>query len=373
MLLVVAAAALGVGAALAGLAYAILTLNTVRQYRDLGTAADWLLFVGTGTGLAAVSVTAWDISIQRGWQQAGELFGAVAASLVVAIGTLVVAANAPGGSNAGSVVSAVGIGGWAVLTLIAAARRSIAEQSGAPGRQSDLWLIATGALVVLAVAVGLPSPSARGRALPIAESVLFLVAFAVLAATLHAAAGRGFFTSRRLRILNLGLAGLAVSHLAAAISSGFVFGPSAGLTTVRVGLSIPAFLEAIAWAIVTLAAFRRFADLSIAAGPILTSPSPAWSPNTPTETRAGSGWVFRPRRPTPPPAPPPWASPPPPPNTLTGEQPPDPTVPIPEQPPTEQVPAAGPVASHCGVQLPAGAAFCPRCGQPVSTPGAPTA
>lgn len=365
MLLVVAAAALAIGAVLAALAYAVLTANTVRQYRDLGTAADWLLFVGTGTGLAAVAVTAWDISIKRGWQQAGEVFGAAAASLLVAIGTLVVAANAPDGSNAGSVVSAVGIGGWAVLTLIAAARRSIAEQSGTPARQSDLWLIATGALVVLAVAVGLPSPSGRGRALPIAESVLFLVAFAVLAATLHTAAGRGFFTSPCLRILNFGLAGLAVSHLAEAISSGFVFAPSAGLTTLRVGLSIPAFLESIAWTVVTFAAFRRFADLSVAAGSVPASPSQASAPN-PAETRAGSGWVFRHRRPTSPPTPPPWASPTPHPNVPAGEQPPDPTVPIPQQPPTEQM------ASHCGTDLPAGAAFCPRCGQPVSTPGAPT-
>ncbi|HET9077106.1 MAG TPA: hypothetical protein VFN68_09240 [Acidimicrobiales bacterium] len=205
--LTVGAALLVLQAALACVAYAVLTRSSLGASRDLATAAGWAAFVGLAAGLAAVAVTAWDAALGAGWPRGAELVAAVGASLLIVMGQLVVAANGANGSDAGSVVIAVGVGGWSALTLFEAGRRSIAERGGGSGRQSNLWLLASGSLLVLAVASGLPAPNGPGRALPIATAVLFLVAYAGLAATFEGSTRRGFMPSGRIRVLVAGLFG----------------------------------------------------------------------------------------------------------------------------------------------------------------------
>lgn len=213
LLLTVGAGLLVLQAALGCVTYAILTPSNLRASRDLGTAVDWLAFSAFAVGLAAVAVTAWEAVIGRGWPSAVDLIGAAGASLLMTIGQLVVAANSPDGSDAGSVVIAVGVGGWMIVTLVAAARRSIAERSDGLAAQADLWLFGSGSLLLLAVAVGLPSPTGPGRALPIATGVLFVLAYAGLAATFQRSTRRGFIASRPITDLIAGLAAMAVAYL----------------------------------------------------------------------------------------------------------------------------------------------------------------
>lgn len=354
LLLTVGAALLVLQSALGCVTYAILTPANVRASRDLGTAADWLAFTAFAAGLAAVALTGWEAIIGRGGQSAVDLLGAGGSSLLMTIGQLVVAANSPNGSDAGSVVIAVGVGGWMIVALVAAARRSIAERTGGLPAQADLWLLASGSLLLLAVAVGLPSPTGRGRALPIATGVLFLLAYAGLAATFDRSTRRRLIANRCIVTLIAGLAAMAVAYLALAVGSGFVWGPSAGLTTIRVGLSIPQFLMAVAGTILAVAAFQRLSDLTALpagapTGPEFSAP-PGYPPpgyQPPPPAPPGRGWsIRRPRRSSAG-----WsAAPPAPPDPAT-------TAPV----------GTSPEAAHCGAPLPPGAAFCPRCGQPVTT------
>ena len=261
LLLVAAAGFSSVAAGLAGLAYLLLSYRTVGAFEGLATASEWVGFVALGVGLAAVATTFWAAVVTGRWQRCVELGGAAVASLLIAIGSLVTAASGPAGSGAGSVVVAVGVGGWMALCLVTAGRRSIAEQRKGARRCSDLWLVATGGLLVLAVATGLPSAAAGDQALAVAGSVLALLAYASIAAALELAGRRGDIASPRLRLLVVGLLVVAGSYLVGAVADGFVFAPSAGLGADRVGLSVPELLQAGGWAVVALAAFGRLADL----------------------------------------------------------------------------------------------------------------
>ena len=81
--------------------------------------------------------------------------------MLFVIGLLMVATSSDSNSDAGLIVSAVGLGGWAVLLLVNAARRALTEQSNGAGgqRTAHLWFAAAGALVAIAVALGYhPTP-----------------------------------------------------------------------------------------------------------------------------------------------------------------------------------------------------------------------
>lgn len=363
--LVAAAGLFALSFVLAGLAYAVLSATGAAATRALATAASWIGFAAAGAALGAVSLAAWRRALEGAWQAAAETVAAAVTTLVFTIGLLVVAADSPNGSAAGSVVAAVGLGGWAALTLVNAAGRSIAEQAAGLPRQADLWLAATGVLVVLAVAVGLPAPTTHAAALPIADSVLFLVAFAGLALVVREGRGRLYMTSRALPALVAGLALVAVSYLAAAVADGFVFSSSAKLTTVRIGLSLPPFVEAVGWAVVALAAFERLSELCG------TPARTGWrwgrrSPLGAPPSAPATGWdppahQYRPQEP-----PPEWVPPPPTVPVDTGLS---PTVQMPTAVDPGTPPGHAEVAEHCGAPLPHGAAFCPRCGQPVSPSG----
>ncbi|MBO0731330.1 MAG: hypothetical protein J2P57_18880, partial [Acidimicrobiaceae bacterium] len=251
-LFLIAASMFALGGVLDCVAYAILTDSNVRSTRDLVTAAAWIGFVAAAAGLAALSAVLWQMILAGRWSAVAELSGASAASLLVVIGLLVIAANSPDGSEAGDVVSAIGIGGWAVIALVNAARRALREQTAPLARQADLWLVSAGAVTVLAIGIGIPVGVTHGRGLAIASSILKLLGVGVLTGCLIVAMRRRFIAGRGLSTLLAGLVVLAVGFLVAAVTYGFAVSPSATLTTVRVGVSLPAFVGAVAYGVLAV-------------------------------------------------------------------------------------------------------------------------
>jgi hypothetical protein len=261
----------------------------------------------------------WYLIVRQDWGGVAEFAAAATSSLLVAIGFVVAASALPRHSQSGWIVAAVGVGGWMLLALVNAGRCSIQEQAAPVGRQSDLWLSATAGLLALAVATGLPSPSGPGQALPIAEDAVFVVAWVVLGLTVDIARHRGYLGGRGEAMLVVGLSVLAAGYLVGAVANGFVFSSSATLTTFRVGLSVPEFVQALGWAVVAFAAFQRLAQLKLGAGAGFVA--------FPQGGYGGGLAAGRPPQAQPAPRP------------------------------------GGPAAlEHCGVLLPLGAIFCPQCG-----------
>jgi hypothetical protein len=318
-LLLAASAFMVLGTLFLGLAHALLGTKTLSASQGLLTAGGWLEVVAAIGGLAAVCVVGWYLIVRQDWGGVAEFAAAATSSLLVAIGFVVAASALPRHSQSGWIVAAVGVGGWMLLALVNAGRCSIQEQAAPVGRQSDLWLSATAGLLALAVATGLPSPSGPGQALPIAEDAVFVVAWVVLGLTVDIARHRGYLGGRGEAMLVVGLSVLAAGYLVGAVANGFVFSSSATLTTFRVGLSVPEFVQALGWAVVAFAAFQRLAQLKLGAGAGFVA--------FPQGGYGGGLAAGRPPQAQPAPRP------------------------------------GGPAAlEHCGVLLPLGAIFCPQCG-----------
>jgi hypothetical protein len=322
-LLVAASGFMVLGTLFLGLAHALLGTKTLSASQGLLTAGGWLEVVATIGGLGAVCVVGWYRIVAQDWSGLTEFAAAALSSLLVTIGFVVAASALPRHSESGWIVAAVGLGGWMLLALVNAGRCSIQEQAAPVGRQSDLWLSATAGLLALAVATGLPSPSTPGQALPIAEDAVFVVAWVVLALTIDIARHRGYLGGRGEATLVVGLAVLAAGFLTGAVANGFVFSSSATLTTYRVGLSVPEFVQALGWAVVAFAAFQRLAQLKL-------------------DTGVGFG-AFLPG------------------GYDVGSAPTGPLAYQPNHPMGERMAPS----EHCGVPLPPEAIFCPRCGQRV--------
>jgi zinc-ribbon domain len=347
VLFITAAGLLALGDLLAGLASATLTMPASD---NMLTAALWVDFLSTLAGFLAVSVAAWHLVLMRGWPEVLELGGAALASLLVTIGALVTAASGPDRFGAGPVVTAVGIGGWALLTLANAGKWSIREQTVPARGQSDLWLIATIALTVLAVGTGLTSASGGGRGIPIARSVIVVVGFVLLTASLTLARRRGFVSGRGVQTMLAGLVASAAAAVVAAVGYGFAFSPSPSLTTARLGLSLPKFAQLIAWPILGIAAFQRLAQLSLAgvdrarSGDHRSSwPGQHWPPAGAGTRGQSAGWM---------PQSPSWSPQPPPPRPGDTEA-------------NGSEPGPTPCV-NCGTELATATRFCPQCGQPIA-------
>lgn len=296
-LLLIAGSIFALSGVLDCVAYAVLSNSNVRSTRDLVTAADWILFVGAAAGLAALSAVLWRLIMAGRWSAVAELSGACAASLLIVIGLLVIAANSPDGAEGGDVVSAVGIGGWAVIALVIAARRALREQAAPLIRQSDLWLVAAGAVTLLAIGTGLPVGGTYGRGTAIASSILKMMGVGVLTGCLVVAARRRFIAGRGLSTLLAGLVILAVGYLVAAVAYGFVFSPSATLTTVRIGVSLPAFVGTVGYGVLTVAAFQRLAELEALATRAPSPQQPWGAPPPGPFTGPPPPWAYTPHRP----------------------------------------------------------------------------
>ncbi len=289
----VAAALWALSSVLAGVAYATFSgPQDVGTFQDLGTASEWVLFAAGLMVLIAIAFVGWSLFVDRRWSVTWEIAGAAVSTLLIVIGLLLVAANGLQASQAGNVVSAIGLGGWAIVVVVGAARHALneAEVPGTP-RQATLRLGAAASLIIVAVSFGLPEPSFSQVSLAIADAVLVAVGTAGLVVVLSISKSKGFIKTRYFTALALGLWILVLSGVARAVAGGLVYGtPPPSFLTYRISLSIPAFLTAVAALVLGWAAFARTSELR---PPLPLQPTTAAEPGIPqpdTSTRVPSSW-----------------------------------------------------------------------------------
>jgi hypothetical protein len=284
-----AAALWALALVLAGLGEATFSLSSQGTSSDLATAASWLDFVAAFGALSACCYSAWSFLVRQDLQAALQIGGLAVATLLFAVGFLMQATSAPNFSDAGFIVSAVGLGGWAVLLVVQAARHSIQEQQNPTvPRQAGILMSGAGAIVVLAVALGLPSPSITDTALAVTGEVIYGLAWMALAMVLYVARERRFITSPQVVTVQAGLWVLFASAVVLAVTDGVIYGtPPISLTGLRLD-SIGLFIEAVGFVVLGVAAVRRMGEVPApsAAAPAIPhgSPQPPWYPPPPPET-----------------------------------------------------------------------------------------
>ncbi len=236
-----AAVVYAVGSAFAIGKYAAFTGSTAGTSTNLGHASDWLHFIGWLTLLVGVCVVGWELVLQKKLDDIWEVAVAAAATLLIAIGALVSASSSSLDSFAYvvgdiGIVGAIGVGGWAVLALIRAARRSLLEQEQSAGqtRQATLWLGVTVGALMLAVGSGF-TPGFGDQGLAIAQGVVQALGVAILVATFAIARSGRVLVARSMPSMITGLAIIAVAFLAEAVVAGIAHSSSGTLTGFRIG------------------------------------------------------------------------------------------------------------------------------------------
>jgi hypothetical protein len=273
-LLIVAAFFFAVASAFATAGYATLTADNLGTFRSLLHAAQWLYVTAAITALVAVCTAGWEVVLRRSWAGAWEVGAGALGTLLIAIGTLITAAS-ESTNVAANVVSAVGIGVWAVLVLSRAARRSLAEEKSASAgsaplpRQAMLWLVAAGGLLVLAVGYGF-TQNVTNSGVGIAAGALEAVGVAVLLGSLAVARAEGYLHGLAVLGVLAGLAVLFAAFAAIAVVAAVVFGPGVTLTGIGVGVSIAIGLQLLAGIVLGLAAWERLRQLELAQLPAHT-------------------------------------------------------------------------------------------------------
>ena len=262
-LVVVAAFIYGLGIVFAIGGYAALTPTTFGTALGLLHAAGWLRAVGWAAALAAVCAAGWELLRRGTWASASEVGAGALGTLLIAIGMLINATSAES-NPASSVVSAVGVGVWALLALSRAARRSLAGQESASEgiavqREGMLWLLAAAGLFVLAIGSSL-TPDFISKGTGVAAGAVQAVGVAILFGVLAAARARGGLTSRAAPVTLAGLACLAMGFTAAAVVSGAVFGPDATLAGLRAGVLVVVAIQMAAVVVLGLAAWLRVCE-----------------------------------------------------------------------------------------------------------------
>jgi len=254
------AAIWALGALLVCLSSALLSgPESLGTAQNLLTASSWLNVVAGFAALAAACYVTYRTFLKHLWPFVWELAGAVAATMFFVIGLLMVATSSDSNSDAGLIVSAVGLGGWGVLLFVNAARRALTEQANGKEekRIAGLWFAAAGALIVMAVALGIPVSDSTTQ---IVDSTIWFVGLVALVAVLSIAHDRRLILTEHFSVLIGGMSLMAVAKLVEAIAAGVV--PSTSLTSLRVGFSIPPFIGAIAFATLAWAALCRVGELS---------------------------------------------------------------------------------------------------------------
>lgn len=279
----VAAVLWALGSALGGLAYAVFNPSgNFTTSNNLITASAWLIFVSGLVALGAVCFVAWHLFVTRQWTRMWEANAAALATLIFVIGLLIAATQATDVSTAADVVAAVGVGGWCALVVVGAARRALLEQETAVAQhQAPIRLGGAASVLLLAIAIGLPNASLEDATLAVTNAAIFAIAFAGLVVVLAIARGRRFIITRRFVVLAVGLWTLAAAGVVRAVCDGIVFGPPPhSVLSIRLGLSVPSFVEAGAFLILAWAALGRVAELTVripttGPGTGVTMPPPA--------------------------------------------------------------------------------------------------
>jgi len=334
LLAAVGAAVVVLGGLLQVLSFATLSLTESGRFDDLAHAAAWLEFVGWLIALCGVAIVGWRLLVIRDAFGAAEAGAVALGALMITIGNLVTAISLR--SDTSSVLGAIGLGIWGLLAFVTAARRSqVLAPSGQrpinPDRQVPLWIVAGGALVVLAVGAGF-AYDVSDQGTSIASGVIQASGAAVLAVVVALAGKDESVKASAVLWVVVALALLAAEGIAAAIVAGVDFGPSGTLTGLRVGVSITAALTSLSFAAFAIAAYLRAQDIAS-----LPRTSSMGYPST--QTTAYSE------------APPGQWSPNATPTT-------EPNVP-PQQPPAQRF------CTRCGAALVVEAQFCQRCGMQV--------
>jgi len=260
-LLVVAAFIYAFGIAFAIGGYAALTPTTFGTALGLLHAAGWLRAVGWAAALAAVCIAGRELLLRGAWASACEVGAGALGALLITIGMLINATSAES-NPASSVVSAVGVGVWALLALSRAARRSLTGQESvsetptAMPREGMLWLLAAVGLFILAIGSSL-TPDFISKGTGVAAGAVEAVGVAILFGALAAARAQGRLPSRATPVTLAGLAILAAAFAVAAGVSGAVFGPNATLAGLRTGVLIVVVIEMGAVVVLGLAAWMR--------------------------------------------------------------------------------------------------------------------
>jgi hypothetical protein len=227
--------------------------------QNMGHAADWLVFSGAVVGLLALGAPMWSVVLGRKWEATAELGVGIAAAILIAVGGLVNSVT-PADMVTADVILAIGIGVLALLTLVHAARCSLAEQDAAVRpRQATLWLGASAGLTFTAVGNGL-SVTPADKGLGIAQGIILAVGAGALACTLIAASVRGFQVAGA---VIAGLILLAGYGIGAAIVAGMIYGPGVwanwlnGALGLRVGPPIVQGVYALGLLVLALAAWAQ--------------------------------------------------------------------------------------------------------------------
>jgi hypothetical protein len=311
-LLVAGIVVFALGTAFALASNAALSASSTTGASDLGQAGRWLQFLGVACLLGAVCTAGWDAIMGSDWVAGAELAAAALGTLLLTIGEVTFAAS-NGNSSSATVVSAVGIGIWALLVLSRAARASLVEQgpgygavnhgagnhgagnhgaavpdgadygavpgtpggpglpAAAPGTSSaipglparagraDLWLIAAVGLFVLAIGYGLGS-AADSTGSAVAADLLQAIGVGLLAWSLVHARSRQQLNSHPAPVVIVGLALLALSLVAYGVVAGASF---SSLTALGAGLTVATAIYLAGVVALGWAAWTRVRELSL--------------------------------------------------------------------------------------------------------------
>jgi hypothetical protein len=137
-----------------------------------------------------------------------------------------------------------------------AARISMARQEPSPS-VSTYWLVAAGALVLVAVSSGLPAPTRSDNTGAIVGGCLAAVGTGALAAVLLSCRARGLLRSRAVLTAAVGLIVLAAHEVANAVYAAVSFSATSTLADFRVTATVASFIGAGAWLALGLAAWQQ--------------------------------------------------------------------------------------------------------------------
>ncbi len=364
LLLGVSAAALAaLGYALVLVGDAVISEGGSSATQNLVTAGSWIVFVGVLAALAGVGHLAWKMMLEQRWNDIWEVAGATVATLLLAIGHLLAATEVTSGSNSGAVVAAIGYGGWALVALGVAARRSVAEHKASQAvPQSVYWIVAAVALVLVAVGTGLP-PASFGDSTPeVVGGILAAIGIGGILAAIVAAKARGQVVTQVFGTLAASLGLLSLAKLGVGISSAIIYSASTSLTELKIGSIIPLAIEVIGFIVLAVAAFQRSVEVPQRQKLAAASPSGGY-PGMPQQPAYPAGYPGMPQQPAGPPGSYPGAP--------RGQQ-----AYQPQQAPFsaggEPVASTGPSAPAtaacpaCGNPLQPGTSFCTGCGTPIA-------
>lgn len=302
-------------------AWAGLTAESALASHSLITAADWLAVTAMGLVVIGLGAVAWTMAVRGQWRATGETSVATLAVLLLAVGALLEATRAPG-SGGDNVLTAIGFGVGAALCLVVGARESLDGRSTGP-TDGPMWVCAGVGLVLVAIGAGLPNPSVNDGGLALATGLL--VGVGALLVTLAVLMAEHTERLSDVPALVAGLLLLAAGFVADGVAGAVVLRAPLSVTSLRVGLSLPQAIMAVASLVLLGAVWFQLRTV--------------WYVRYPTEATG----PFAQRSP--------WQSPPGPAHGW-------------------QTPGVA-FCTQCGQPAPVGGRFCPYCGAPLVSPVPP--